>query len=502
MAKLSALQLAMQLIHEVHYALPIGACNLVPKNEWASAAIKNTVRAKGSSYWSKQGSHWLFQRAEDEEYTLPKSITGMDDAHVRLINTAVKTSAAKAGNCSEMAKLALIKACAYNDEKNTFQHFSPTDDFSFAIISGRVKYKQGIDHYLLVITLNGVRVICDPWLNYACEINDDTLKELHARLEKAGLLAGVDASYWTSLRQVLKDDLTTPLTRYAVTGHKEGKQLAQVYEQHQQFFQKISSSLQAKIEHFRAGVLQGNALAEYSLGRAYEKGLGVPQCYNTASILYLSAAGHKNADAAYRLGRMYEIGRGVAIDYDKAVTWYLEAAQHQYPNSLAQYSLARIYEKGIGFQQSFAQAIQWYEMAAKGKLSDAHYRLGNMHEKGLGVPINEDKAIEYYIAAASLDHSEAAYRMGHIYEKKIVDMKYPDSAIIDAIKWYLKSAGLGNKNAQHRIERMYQKGLFTSVWDKLNSNKKLLIHKWMSRKDNTKVERSVNNDTLKKSLCS
>ena len=61
---------------------------------------------------------------------------------------------------------------------------------------------------------------------------------------------------------------------------------------------------------------QGDAEAQYRLGRLYTKGLGVPQDYTQAADLYRKAAEQGNAAAQRNLGWLYTKGLGVPQDYE------------------------------------------------------------------------------------------------------------------------------------------------------------------------------------------
>jgi TPR repeat protein len=93
----------------------------------------------------------------------------------------------------------------------------------------------------------------------------------------------------------------------------------------------------------------GVAVAQYGLGRLYDKGRGVPQDYKTAVKWYRLAARQGHTDAQHNLGQMYRKGEGVPQDYKTAVKWYRLAAEQGDAN--AQNNLknikSRLVSKGI-----------------------------------------------------------------------------------------------------------------------------------------------------------
>ena len=72
---------------------------------------------------------------------------------------------------------------------------------------------------------------------------------------------------------------------------------------------------------------QGNAHAQYFLGKLYKDGQGVPQDYEEAARWYRLAAKQGHAKAQYSLGWLYEVGKGVPTDKEEAARWYQLAAQ-------------------------------------------------------------------------------------------------------------------------------------------------------------------------------
>ncbi len=78
---------------------------------------------------------------------------------------------------------------------------------------------------------------------------------------------------------------------------------------------------------------QGDAKAQYILGRMYDLGEGVPQDYAEAAKWYRKAAEQGDAKAQFALGAMYSYGRGVPQDYVQAHKWYNLAASRYAPES-------------------------------------------------------------------------------------------------------------------------------------------------------------------------
>jgi uncharacterized protein len=70
-----------------------------------------------------------------------------------------------------------------------------------------------------------------------------------------------------------------------------------------------------------------------------------------------------DAEAQFNLGRMYYNGEGVSQDDAEAVKWYRKAADQGHTE--AQFNLVEIYSYGEGVQQDFEEAANWYRKAAE-----------------------------------------------------------------------------------------------------------------------------------------
>ena len=104
---------------------------------------------------------------------------------------------------------------------------------------------------------------------------------------------------------------------------------------------------------------QGDARAQYRLGRMYEKGKGVWRNLRTAAKWYQEAAHLGNADAQYRLAVAYAYGLG-GLDWDetRALMWLCRAATQG--QKKAQKVLAEVYERGkFGVEPDPERAAYW-----------------------------------------------------------------------------------------------------------------------------------------------
>lgn len=119
---------------------------------------------------------------------------------------------------------------------------------------------------------------------------------------------------------------------------------------------------------------QGDALAQFKLGRMYARGEGVPKNYTTAFKLFTLAAEQGNADAQNNLGVSYIQGEGVLKNPREALKWFLLAAEQG--KSKAQNNLGKMYAKGDGVPKDRKVAVKWYRLAAEQGDVNAQEMLG------------------------------------------------------------------------------------------------------------------------------
>ena len=138
----------------------------------------------------------------------------------------------------------------------------------------------------------------------------------------------------------------------------------------------LSQAQTSKIDSLRQKAEQGDADAQFSLGRAYAigedvstdmssddlAGLGVPQDHTEAVKWYRKSAEQGFALAQNSLGVAYDLGDGVPQDYTEAVKWYRRAAEQG--SAAGQINLGFMYSKGKGVPQDYVQAHKWYNLPA------------------------------------------------------------------------------------------------------------------------------------------
>ena len=154
---------------------------------------------------------------------------------------------------------------------------------------------------------------------------------------------------------------------------------------------------------------QGDAEAQYELGRAYEIGYPYPVFRDDAEAAkwHRLAAEQGYAAAQYSLGLMYRIGtRSVPRNDAEAAKWYSLAAEQGYAS--AQHSLGHMYFTGDGVSQDYAEGARWYRLAAEQGYAAAQYSLGLRYVTGEGVPQDYTQAHMWlHLAAISREYPDS-----------------------------------------------------------------------------------------------
>ena len=114
--------------------------------------------------------------------------------------------------------------------------------------------------------------------------------------------------------------------------------------------------------------MQGEALAQYTLGVMYDRGLSVMQNYHEAVRWYRAAAEQGHTTAQFSLGVMYAAGEGVGRDYQEAFRWFRTLAEKGHGH--AQNNLGDMYYKGQGVSQDYVLAHMWFNLAASNITDD------------------------------------------------------------------------------------------------------------------------------------
>jgi TPR repeat protein len=162
-----------------------------------------------------------------------------------------------------------------------------------------------------------------------------------------------------------------------------------------------------------------------------------------------------DADAQYKLGRMYEQGT-TEVDRNKseAFRWYNAAAAQGHRD--AQYRLGLAYLFGEGTLQNSATAAMWFKRAKANKQPAATVLLSHIATEGTGKIEGTQSLLLTWLLERSLDgDGEAMLGLGNMFEK---GWGVPQDVEV-AEKWYAKARAAGAKGAARRLRIMKADGV-------------------------------------------
>jgi ankyrin repeat protein len=173
---------------------------------------------------------------------------------------------------------------------------------------------------------------------------------------------------------------------------------------------------------------QGDAAAQYTLGKMYADGNGVPYDYRKAVEWYRKAADQGYAEAQYSLGKMYEHGLDVPRDGRKAVEWYRKAAAQG--NEYAQGDVKD------------ADVILFFDLCARGSAgqiadaikngADVNAKLYEQSSLNRAVQENPDPAVITTLVKAGADVNERAVS-GRTPLMWVIDSNKSNPEVLDAL---------------------------------------------------------------------
>lgn len=154
----------------------------------------------------------------------------------------------------------------------------------------------------------------------------------------------------------------------------------------------------------------GNNSALYTLGLINETGGGgVLQNRKTAFVFFRRAAEKGHVDAQYSVGNAYNFGLGIPTSYPMALQWYQRASASG--NSSATTAIGVLYAEGRGVTQNFKTAMTSFVKASNAGNAEAMRRIGNMYFNGDGVAHNDTLAYNWLRRAAAAGSESAARRL-------------------------------------------------------------------------------------------
>ncbi len=137
--------------------------------------------------------------------------------------------------------------------------------------------------------------------------------------------------------------------------------------------------------------------------------------YETCFAECMGPAEDGDAAAQFCIGRLYANGFGVMMDDAEALRWYGLSAEQGYAE--AQFNLGVMHANGWGVPMNDAEAAKYYRMAAEGGYIQAMTSLAYVTYRGIGVEENLAEGYMWYYIAAELEEFSAIADRDNLAEK-------------------------------------------------------------------------------------
>lgn len=165
---------------------------------------------------------------------------------------------------------------------------------------------------------------------------------------------------------------------------------------------------------------QGDAAAQFELGRIYTLGFGLPKDESKAVKWFQKAAAQGLAEAQLNLGKCYLEGTGVSMNLTNACEWFEKAAEQGLMEAQHGRGVCDLLG-GVGVLTDETKAVQWWQKAAEQGFAAAQYSLGRAYYEGFGVP--KDFVLAYawsnLAAAHTSDTGAAAKKIRDELEERL-----------------------------------------------------------------------------------
>ena len=273
------------------------------------------------------------------------------------------------------------------------------------------------------------------------------------------------------------------LEKAAENGNSEAfMDLGDIYanRKNESFFDRTRS-----FECFMKAAENGVVKAFFRVGRAYERGIGVPMDKFAAEAWFARGVTERDPDcqlsmaifraygvtgpvnpksalklakkafnngldyAAYQLGSWYERWNEVK-SFPDALYWYMEGAARNEPGCLN--ALANHYRSGTYVREDHGKAFELFRRLSEcSEMSEVGFaNMGESYEKGLGVKKDVRKARECYIEAVKGRNAFAMYRL----HEMSANSGYADESLF----WLMSSAKAGSAKAMAELAARYETG--------------------------------------------
>lgn len=195
---------------------------------------------------------------------------------------------------------------------------------------------------------------------------------------------------------------------------------------------------------------EGDAVAQFQLGRAYYRGSGVEKDPNKALELIRKAADAGHPDAIDSMGFFYANGEIVKMDENEAVQWFRRGVTAG--SARSKLNLGLLLRQGKTVQPVPVESIKLMEEAAAAGLPEAKSYVGQLYFNGdrLQKP-DRHKAYPYVKEAAEAGDPACQNLMGVFHRDGLGVVEDFGPASKEAMEWFRKAAMKNDVKAQSNL---------------------------------------------------
>lgn len=195
---------------------------------------------------------------------------------------------------------------------------------------------------------------------------------------------------------------------------------------------------------------EGDAPAQFQLGRAYYRGRGVEKDPEKALELIRKAADAGNPDAIDSMGFFYANGEIVKLDESQAVKWFRRGVAAG--SARSKLNLGLLLRQGKTVQPSAAESLKLMEEAAAAGLPEAKSYLGQLYFNGdRHLKPDFAKAYPYVKEAAEAGDPACQNLMGIFCRDGLGVREDFNEARDEAAEWFRKAAMKNDLKAQSNL---------------------------------------------------
>jgi len=213
------------------------------------------------------------------------------------------------------------------------------------------------------------------------------------------------------------------------------------------------------ISYLKASANRNNRDAQYTLGKMYYLGDGVPRSKKNGFTLISAAAKNGNPDAQYDLAKVYFSQKNEKIQKN-GVYWLKSAVVNGNLNACDE--LYKLYFGGILVEHNKKKHIEYLNCSANNNNSDAKYLLATYYATGKYVEKNAHKSGYWFKSLAEEEDPEASVH----YSNYIFNYFKNDRKKIRTAIEYLDRVSKINIDAAMTLGNIYKEGLYGVSSDK------------------------------------